>query len=109
MDRYTMKGTTDSKHVSRRERPIRTESLIDIVRKRVQRNGRRSMRAAAKELNISQTTIMRIVKHDLGLKTLKMQRRQFISVPTKQKRLNRGRKMLEEISSAGNKVSSGQM
>ena len=64
MERYKMKGTTDSKHVPGQERPIRTESLIDIVRKLMQRNGRRSMRAAAKELNISQTTIMRIVKHD---------------------------------------------
>ena len=72
MKRYKMKSTTDSKRVPRRERPIRTKSLIDIVRKLVQRNGRRSTRATAKELNISQTTMMRIVKDDLGLKVLKI-------------------------------------
>ena len=68
MKRYKRKGTTDNKHVPRRERPIRT---IDIVKKRVQWNGRRSMRATATELNISLTTMMRIVKDDLGLKALK--------------------------------------
>ena len=104
MKRYKMTGTTDSKHVPRREHPIRTKRLIDIVRMQVQRNGRRSMRATAKELNISQTTMMRIVKDDLGLKVLKMQRRQLISEPTKQKRLDKERKVLEEISRAGNKV-----
>ena len=61
-----MKGTTDNKHVPRRERPIGTKRLIDIVRKRVQRNGRRSTSATAKELNISQTTTGRIVKDDFG-------------------------------------------
>ena len=74
MKRYKMKGTADSKHVPRRERPIRTKRLIDIVRKLVQRNGRMSTRATAKEFNISLTTIKRIVKDDLGPKALKMQR-----------------------------------
>ena len=73
--RYKMKRTLiDAKHVPRRESLIRT------------------------------TTMMRIVKDDLGLKALKMQRRQLISAPTKNKRFDRGRKMLEEISIAGNKV-----
>ena len=102
--RYKMKGTTDGKHVPRRERPIRTKRLIDIVRKRVQRNGRRSMRATVKELNISQTTMMRIVKDDLRLKALEIQCRQLISASKKQKQLDRGRKMFAKISSACNKV-----
>ena len=69
-----MKGTTDSKHVPRRERPICTKRLIDIVRKR------------------GQTIMMRIVKDDFRLKAHKMQRQHLNSAPTKQKRLDRERK-----------------
>ena len=83
-----MKGTTDSKHIPRRERPIRTKRFIDIDKNRVQRNGRRSMRATTKELNNSQTSMMRIAKDDLRPKGLKIQRGQLISAPTKQKRLD---------------------
>ena len=102
--RYKMKGTTDSKHVPRRKRPIRTKRLVDIVRKRVKRYGRMRVRATAKEPNISETTMMRYVKDDLGLKALKMQRRQLISAPTKQKRLDRARKLLATRFSSGHLV-----
>lgn len=46
----------------------------------------------------------RIVKDDLGLKPYKMQRLHLIFATSKEKRLHRAKKILKEISSAGNKA-----
>lgn len=83
---------------------VRTKRVVEMVRKRVQRNPRRSMRARAKEVNISRTSLRRIVKQDLRLKALKMQHRHLISTASKKKRLDKGQMMLQEIQSAANKV-----
>ena len=104
MKRFTETGTTLSKLIPGRNRSVRTRRVIEIVKKRVRRNPRRSMRKTAKELKISETSLRRIVKEDLGLKAYKMQCRHLISATSKQKRLDRGKKMLEEIQSATDKV-----
>lgn len=104
MKRYHETGTTVNKIIPGRNRSVRTKRLVELVKKRVQRNPRRSMRQSAKDLNISQASMNRIVKEDLGLKAYKVQRRHLISAPSKLKRLDRGKKMLEEIHSAADNV-----
>uniref|UniRef100_A0A3P8TI71 Paired domain-containing protein n=1 Tax=Amphiprion percula TaxID=161767 RepID=A0A3P8TI71_AMPPE len=104
MKRYKETGNTTSKPIPGRKRSVRTKRNVERVKKRVQRNPRRSMRATAKEVNISRTSLRRIVKQDLGLKALKMQHRQLISAASKKKRLDRGKMMLQEIQSATDKV-----
>ena len=109
MKRFQECGTTSSKPIPGRNRSVRTRRIIEVVKKRVRRNPRRSMRKTAKELNISsETTLRRVVKDDLGLKAYKMVRRQLISQASKKKRLNRGKKMLKEIKNAVTESSSGQ-
>ena len=104
MKRYHETGNTVNKIIPGRNRSVRTKRLVELVKKRVQRNPRRSMRQSAKDLNISQASMNRIVKEDLGLKAYKVQRRHLISAPSKLKRLDRGKKMLEEIHSAADNV-----
>ena len=96
---YTNKLHTQATHTHTYTHPHQHAS--DIVRQWVQRNGRG---ATTKEPDISQTATVRTAKDDSGLKALRIQRRQVIQAPAKQKQLGRGRKMLEETSSAGSIV-----
>jgi inhibitor of nuclear factor kappa-B kinase subunit alpha len=104
MKRYSETGSIDSKPIPGRKRSVRTKRLVDVVRKRVSRNPRRSMRQMARSLDISETTMRRVVHEDLKCKALKLQRRHLISAASKAKRLDRCKKMADEIQGAGDKV-----
>ena len=92
------------KSIPGRTRHVRTKKLVDIVHKMVSRNPRRSMRKLARDFDFSPKMIKRIINDDLGIKSYMMQRRHLISAASKEKRLHRAQKILEEIRSAGNKV-----
>ena len=79
LKRYQETGTTLTKPIRDRKRRARTTRLVDIVRKKVSRNYRRSIRKMAKDLQTSRGTIRTIVKEGLGLKLLKIQCRHLIS------------------------------
>uniref|UniRef100_A0A1I7XPH9 HTH araC/xylS-type domain-containing protein n=1 Tax=Heterorhabditis bacteriophora TaxID=37862 RepID=A0A1I7XPH9_HETBA len=49
-----------------------TPRVIKVVKKRILRNNKRSMRRMASELNISPTLMKRIVKHELGFYSYKI-------------------------------------
>lgn len=68
MKRYKETGKTTSKPIPGQKRSVQTKRVVGMVRKRIQRNPRRSMRATTKVVNISRTSLRRIVKQDLGLK-----------------------------------------
>lgn len=94
---YAETDTTSSKPIPGRKRSIRTKPIVEAVMKRVKRNPRRSMRKTANELGISRTSMHRIFKKDLRLTANKKQSRQLLSAATKQKRHDRGKKMLAEM------------
>ena len=58
-----------------RPRSSRTPKMINTVRARIRHNPKRSMRAMARDMNISEKTIRNIVKTDLKMSSLKMQTR----------------------------------
>lgn len=97
---YAETDTTSSKPIPGRKRSIRTKPIVEAVMKRVKRNPRRSMRKTANELGISRTSMHRIFKKDLRLTAYKKQSRQLLSAATKQKRHDRGKKMLAEMQRA---------
>ena len=100
---YTkIKGTTDSKHVPRRER----STLKGLLTSGIGWNGMTLEHEGDCEgtQHLANYHDEDCIEDDLGLEVLKMHRWQLISAPTKQKRLDRGKQILEEISSAGNKV-----
>jgi len=65
--RYQEENTTDAKPRPGRKRTVRTDEVVEAVKQHM-KNPQGSMRKTAKELNISQTTIRRIVKEDLRRK-----------------------------------------
>ena len=97
-------GTTSGKPIPGRPRSIRTKSVVSAVKKKMERNPQRSVRKIAKEAKISRSSMQRIVKNDLQLTPYKKQSRQLISEPSKQKRLHRGKLMLQEMERAAGKV-----
>ena len=97
-------GTVSTKPIPGRTRHVRTKKLVDIVHKMVSRNPWRNMRKLAKDLDFSPKTIRRIINDVLSLESYTMQRRHLISAASKERRLHRAQKILEEIRSAGSKV-----
>ena len=104
LKRFKETASTATKSIPGRKRSVRTKRLVDTIRKKVSRNPRRSIRQMAKDLKVSRRTVGRVVKEGLGLTSYKMQRRHLISSASKAKRLDRTKKMLEEMRSAGDKV-----
>ena len=104
MKRYSESGTTSDRPITGRKRSVLIPSVVYAIQKRVARNPRRSMRKMAREMHISQTSLRRLVKDRLGMKAYKMSKRHTISECSKNKRLNKAKKMLEMMKSAGQKT-----
>ena len=67
---YRESGKISLKTPSGRKRTIRTKKLVQQVKKyRVKDKRKKSVRKIAKSLNVSRTTIQRVVKSDLGYKS----------------------------------------
>ena len=69
--RYKEIGGLQDRPRSGRPVTIRTTRNKDVIKKRIQRNPRRSMRGLAKSLKISERSVRRIVKDDLGYRSYK--------------------------------------
>ena len=78
--------------------------MIYNVGKRINRNPCRSGRKMAKELNISKSTMNRILKNDLKLTSYKKQYKQVLSAASKMKRLNRCKILLNKIKNSAGEV-----
>ena len=70
--------------------------MINAVRARIRRNAKRSIRAMAGDMNVSEKTIRNIVKTDLKM-SLKMQTRQHLTDLQKEKRLARANILLNKL------------
>ena len=64
-------GTINLSHSLGRPRIIRTKEMIQKVRKRMKRKKRVSVRKLADELDISNGSVVRILKQDLGYRSYK--------------------------------------
>ncbi len=64
---------------------VRSEQLIRSTRDKIKRNPNRSERALAHEAGISQCTMSRLLKEDLGMKSYKCQKRQSLKPQQKKK------------------------
>lgn len=68
--RFKETGSSKIQPKQGRKRSIRTPKLVKTVRERIRRNPAQSMNKMAKVLQISRSTIRRVVKEDLHLKSL---------------------------------------
>ena len=71
--------------------------MINAVKARIRRNPKRSMRAMARDMNVSEKTIRNIVKIDLKMSSFKMQTRQYLTDLQKEKRLARAKILLNKL------------
>ena len=71
---------------SGRPRSSQTPKMINAVRARIRCNPKRSMRAMAHDMNVSEKTIRNIVKTDLKMLSPKMQICQHLTRPPKRKK-----------------------
>lgn len=92
--RFEVLGHTERKLGSGRKRTARTAKHIKIVRERVRRNPRVSIRKISRETGINVSTVHRIAKKDLHLRPYKLQKVQLLTDKNKEVRLERCRRLL---------------
>lgn len=78
-----------------RKRTVRTPRLAKAIAAKVRRNPARSMNKLAQEYNVSRSTVMRVVKEDLGMRPYKHRQKQLLSEATKDKRKQRSKLLLQ--------------
>lgn len=92
--RYRDTSSFDDRKRSGRPRSARTERVIKITRERIRRKPQRSVRKMATDLNVSKTTMHRVLKDDLGCQAFKKRKVHGVSAASKQKRFERAALML---------------
>ena len=80
-------------------RRVHTTAWAKAVREKIRRSKQRSMRKIAMESGMSTTTMIWLVKDDLGRHAYHIQKMHLLSEATKAKRLERSRKLLELLMS----------
>lgn len=89
--------TVPRKPGSGRKRSVRTPALIQSIKMKVTRNPVRSMRKMAKQANVSEATVRRVVKYDLKGKSRARVKRHLITDRIKAARVERSKKLLSEL------------
>lgn len=92
--RYRDTGSVARRQGSGRKKTATSAEMVRKVKKRIERNPRRSGRKMARELNISQYAIRQILKNELGLKPLKFQKVQDLTDAQKKVRLEKAKELL---------------
>ena len=79
-------GSTDDRKRSGRPRSIRTNALKKKIKNQIVCNPRRSARLIAKQLEIKQTTVRRVIKDHLGLVAFRPVKVHYLNDAEKQRR-----------------------
>ncbi|GFX13585.1 uncharacterized protein TNCV_3136581 [Trichonephila clavipes] len=97
--RFKDLGNNGRRPGSGRKRTVNTSRNRKTIEKRVQRNTRASMRQFVRDIGISDRSVRRIAKTELGLKPYKLRDAQLLSKKNKLVRLRRCRKLLRRTAS----------
>ena len=98
--RYKELGTLDDRPRSGRPVTATTKKNKEKIRSRIRRNPRRSMRQMAKDIQISEGSVRKIVKKQLKLHPYKLAKAHLLTEEKKGERLKRARKM-RRLAAAG--------
>jgi len=97
INRFKSTGSYLPKVRSTPPRPVRTKKLVNAIRSKLRRNPQRSARKMAKEAGVSHMTVQNVLKKDLKCRPYKKVKRQLLSGPTREKRLQRARLLLKRL------------
>ncbi|EFN76011.1 hypothetical protein EAI_12717, partial [Harpegnathos saltator] len=84
------------KHEERSD-TTRNTQFVQQVEEIVDESPPKSMRAIARDLNVSESLIRRVVHEDLRYTSYVMRRGQFISAQIREQRLIRGKRLLNKL------------
>ena len=93
IDRFIETGSTNDRPRSGRPRSATGSEIQKKVAARIRRNPERSMRKMAADIKISERSMRRLVKRDLGLESLKTRVIHSLSAQQKKKRLERCKRL----------------
>ena len=97
VSRFKVLQSTKDRPRSGRSQISWTPKMINAVRARIRHNSKRSMRAMAHDMNVSEKTIRNIVKIDLKMSSFKMQTCQHFTDLQKEKRLAQAKILLNKL------------
>ena len=80
-----------------RHRPLRTPELVESVRQTVADNPGTTISSLARDSEISRRTMQRLVHEDLGMKSYRMDQRQFLSNTARGRRKSRSAAILNRL------------
>ena len=95
---FQNEGTLEDKEKSGRPRTATGKKMVKVVRERIRRKNRRSMRQMAKDLHISERSIRRIVHDRLKCASYKYRKGQMLSEKAKECRVKKCKEMLRYCS-----------
>ncbi len=92
--RYRQRGTMDEPARGGSDRSTRTDEFVASVKSAIDENPNISIRALARKFNVSHTVMGRVVREDLGLKSLAVVRVQQLTPKQIQGRADKGKIIL---------------
>ena len=87
-------GDVKDRHRSGRPRSVRTPQVIKAVKSRIHRNPIRKQEIMAREMNITQKSMSRIIKKDLGLGAFKRRTGHLLNAALKKNRIEKCKSLL---------------
>ena len=97
LNRYKETGEVKDMERSGRPTSITTTRMRKVIRSRIRRNSRKSMRKLSSELVISRSSVSKVAKKDLGLYSYKLRWVHLVSDKIKQKRLVRSKGLIRDL------------
>ena len=95
--RYKDTGSVLDRPRSGRSTSVSTPQLKKKIASRITRNRRRSIRKMARDFSVSHESVRKVVRNDLGLKSLKRHTVHHLTPALRQKRFQRSKKLLARL------------
>lgn len=97
LKRYKETSSLDDRPRSGRPRSARTPAIVKRVREMIRRNPRRRQTHLARKYNVGQSSISRLVREDLKMRSYRLRKRHLLSEASKAKRLTRCKLFLKRM------------
>lgn len=104
LKRFKETGTMDDRPRSGRPKTATSNRIVKVIREKIRRDPRRSMRKMAADAGISEKSVRRICKTRLNLRPYKIQKAHVLTESMKKIRLQRCKALLKRFTAARHSV-----